>query len=538
MSFALETVVGSSLVLAVGLALLLVVRRQSAASRHWLLAAALMCAVLQPVLNRVMPAWTISPQWITMPRSSVADPAPAVSVSSVLAEAVTPVTPVAQSSLGLVDVLLVIWSIGVAAGVGALLVGVVWLLWLGRRSSTAGANWLTCACEMRAAIGLRREVRVRITPHPALLVTWGIVHPVILLPADADTWPDDRVRLVLAHELAHVVRRDWLVQFTAECARAINWFNPLFWIACARLRRESEQACDDTVLDLGIDPAAYASHLVVLARAFSLHGRTWLPAPSIARPSTLERRVRAMLNPQVVRRPMSLVRRMTVVAVLLAATMPIAIAASQTRATVTGKITDPSGLPLPDATVRAVAVAGGAAIETKTDSTGAFQLSDVPLGEYMFSTRYPGFSSQRQRIRISGDYSVALRAQVGKLSETVTVKHGDPVMPDKPALALPGAPPCGSTSVGGNLKPPRKLRNVSPHYRQAWVGAGVEGNVLLEARIGTDGRVRSVEVVSPSNAELEDEAMAAVSQWEFSPTYLNCEAVEVRMFVTVSFKAE
>ena len=235
---------------------------------------------------------------------------------------------------------------------------------------------------------------------------------------------------------------------------------------------------------------------------------------------------------------MSLVRRMTVMAVLLAATMPIAIAASQTRATVTGTITDPSGLPLPDATVRAVAVAGGATIEAKTDSTGAFQLSDVPLGEYMFSTRYPGFSSQRQRIRISGDYSVALRAQVGKLSETVTVKHGDPVVPDKPALAMPRVPPCGSTSVGGNLKPPRKLRNVSPHYRQAWAGAGVEGNVLLEARIGTDGRVRSVEVVSPSNAELEDEAMAAVSQWEFSPTYLNCEAVEVRMFVTVSFKAE
>lgn len=72
----------------------------------------------------------------------------------------------------------------------------------------------------------------------------------------------------------------------------------------------------------------------------------------------------------------------------------------------------------------------------------------------------------------------------------------------------------------------------------AWVGAGVQGNVLLEARIGTDGRVRSVEIVSPSNAELEDEALDAVSQWEFSPTYLNCEAVEVRMFVTVAFTAE
>jgi len=38
--------------------------------------------------------------------------------------------------------------------------------------------------------------------------------------------------------------------------------------------------------------------------------------------------------------------------------------------------------------------------------------------------------------------------------------------------------------------------------------------------------------------ELEDEAIAAVSQWEFSPTYLNCEPIEVRMYVTVSFKVE
>ena len=39
-------------------------------------------------------------------------------------------------------------------------------------------------------------------------------------------------------------------------------------------------------------------------------------------------------------------------------------------------------------------------------------------------------------------------------------------------------------------------------------------------------------MVSPVNADLEDEAIAAVSQWEFSPTYLNCEPIEVRMFVT------
>ncbi len=77
-----------------------------------------------------------------------------------------------------------------------------------------------------------------------------------------------------------------------------------------------------------------------------------------------------------------------------------------------------------------------------------------------------------------------------------------------------------------------KLRDVRPRYSQAWADANVEGSVLMSARIGTDGKVQAVEVVSPGNVELEDEAIAAVSQWEFSPTYLNCEPIEVRMYVT------
>ena len=126
--------------------------------------------------------------------------------------------------------------------------------------------------------------------------------------------------------------------------RAINWFNPLFWMACARLRQESEHASDDIVLDLGIARTSYASHLVDLARAFSAHGRTWLPAPSIARPSTLERRVRAMLNPQTDRRPQSMVRRLAVALVLIALALPIASRVAGSRAP-SGTVTDPSGLP-------------------------------------------------------------------------------------------------------------------------------------------------------------------------------------------------
>jgi hypothetical protein len=53
-----------------------------------------------------------------------------------------------------------------------------------------------------------------------------------------------------------------------------------------------------------------------------------------------------------------------------------------------------------------------------------------------------------------------------------------------------------------------------------------------------NGRVCEVEVVSPVNAELEEEAIAAVSRWEFTPTWLNGQPVDVRRFVSVSFSAE
>jgi TonB family protein len=131
------------------------------------------------------------------------------------------------------------------------------------------------------------------------------------------------------------------------------------------------------------------------------------------------------------------------------------------------------------------------------------------------------------------------------LRETVTVRGGagsannsEPAGIPAVTRPMPPAPPCRDVAVGGNLKPPMKLRQVGPRYKQTLIDANVEGSVLLQAIIGTDGKVRNVEVVSPGNADLEDAAMAAVSQWEFSPTYLNCGAVEVRMFVTVNFSID
>ena len=67
---------------------------------------------------------------------------------------------------------------------------------------------------------------------------------------------------------------------------------------------------------------------------------------------------------------------------------------------------------------------------------------------------------------------------------------------------------------------------------------GVDGHINLEAGIGTDGSVTEVRVVKSDRPELEAPAIAAVSQWQFTQTLLNCVPVEVKMKVDVDFRSE
>jgi len=534
----MEFVFRSSIILLAGLAAGRVLHRRPAALRHWLMSAAVLLAAVQPIVTALMtpilPAVNFQrAELIVFESPDALDAVSAVDAPATRQTGV--VTAVATLNWTLIAQR--VWISGLAAGFAILVVGVLWLRWLGAHGRPAGGLWQREADALRARLGVVRPVRLIVTDHPALLVTWGVIAPVILLPSDADTWPVDRIRHVAAHELAHLLRRDWLIQFLTEIARAINWFNPLFWIACARLRRDSEHACDDIVLDLGFRGTSYASHLLDLARCFSVHGRTWLPAPSIARPSTLERRVRAMLNPQVDRRPISNQRRVAIAAVLLAFTLPIAVA-TQAGAP-SGTVTDPMGRALTDAIVRLVPTEGGQPIDTRTDGSGSFQFATVAPGDYMMSVRHPGFSSKRHRVTLTGGaVTFNLQVQVGTLRETVTVGAGTGEVRATRGVqtaTAPAAPSC-SASDGGQIRPPMKLRDVRPRYKQEWIAAGLEGSILMQATIGKDGRIRGLDVLSPVNAELEDEALAAVSGWEFSPTYLNCEPIEVQMFVTVAFK--
>ncbi|HYI29403.1 MAG TPA: M56 family metallopeptidase, partial [Bradyrhizobium sp.] len=350
MSVFLDVLVRSSLVLGLGLLAAAALRRQPAAMRHWLLAAAIGFAAVQPVFALFLPSWQMPSVW-SQEKSLPAAPATSAAETEMSFESVAPLPRPTQQTADWRRIAIAVWMAGSAVALAVIALAMGWLGRLRSRASAAGTEWDAALASVQRRIGVHRRVDIAITRHPAMLVTWGALRPAILLPADADTWTTDRKELVVAHEIAHLVRHDWLIQVLAETARAIYWFNPLFWIACARLRHESECASDDIVLETGIAGTSYASHLVDLARTFSVHGQTWLPAPSIARPSTLERRVRAMLNPRMNRRPISAAARFALAAVVFAISLPIA-AASQGTGSPSGMLRDPQGRVLPGATVR------------------------------------------------------------------------------------------------------------------------------------------------------------------------------------------
>ena len=91
--------------------------------------------------------------------------------------------------------------------------------------------------------------------------------------------------------------------------------------------------------------------------------------------------------------------------------------------------------------------------------------------------------------------------------------------------------------VGGDVKEPKKIKDVKPVYPEAAKAAGIQGIVILETIIGTDGSVNEAKVLRPV-PELDKAALDAVMQWKYTPTLLNGKPVEVVMTVTVTFSLQ
>jgi TonB family protein len=551
----LVATIKASVIVVAALAATRVMRRRSAALRHSVLAAAVACAATMPLLGLIIPSWDVdlgigpavaaatatSDTRRTASSASLADGNETQTVIAFEGPNGNPARPSGANAFVLV------WIAGLAAGLGLLIVGVCRLRWLESRSRRVVAGpWARIAEDVARRHGLARPPILLESDRPALLVTWGVRRPRIILPAAARTWTDDRIRVVLAHEIAHVLRRDWLLQTAAEAVRCVYWFNPFLWIACAQMRQESEQACDDTVLQAGIDGRTYAGHLLEIARVFRRHRAAWVPAAAIAYRSSLERRVCAMLNSRVDRKPVTPLTALAVIATLVSITIPIAglSVLAQTRfATLSGTATDETGAVLVNAILALSNVRTQAKYQVRTDQSGAFEFVGLPAGDYTFDARIPGFEPLTEDVSIGVGESlhknVALKIET--VQETIAVT-ADRERPDASTqgsrVASARAPrprPCPNPAVGGCIGPPLKVKDVRPVYPPALRESATRGVVSIEGQIGTDGRMKDMRVISSPHPAFERAALDAVGEWEFTPTTLNGRVVDTRINVNVSF---
>ena len=299
----IAAMIKSAIVLALAAGVASLMKRQSAAVRHTVWTAGLIGAMAIPLATLTLPSW----------QASFADP-----VIALLQKTTDSVGLLRQAAIG-------IWIAGAAAGILLLVYSAGRLAWVAIGAEPIeDARWAALADEVRRNLGIRRPVRLLQNQSVPFLGTWGIVVPRVLLPRDAESWPDDRIRMVLAHELAHIQRHDWVVQVLADAARAIYWFNPIFWLASSRLRRESEHACDDAVVRLGAAGTRYAEELLAMTRALRSDHRSQGPILAMAQPSHLEQRLVALLNPSLNRLAATPWAVLVVAAVAIALTLPLA----------------------------------------------------------------------------------------------------------------------------------------------------------------------------------------------------------------------
>lgn len=141
-----------------------------------------------------------------------------------------------------------------------------------RRRCVADPATLALLKACKAEMGVRaplRMVEMERLGSPAL---FGVARPVLLLPlgAIADLGPA-RLRHVFLHELAHLRRRDIAVNWLMTALQALHWFNPLVWIAFARMRTDRELACDALALSCARsgEPADYGRTFVHLLEQYS-----------------------------------------------------------------------------------------------------------------------------------------------------------------------------------------------------------------------------------------------------------------------------
>ncbi len=167
---------------------------------------------------------------------------------------------------GALLVIVLAWAIGVFTMTLRLIGG--WMLT--RRLATRAAIAVSPSIDAAArAIAGRLQIRraVAVLESRAVVVPTlvGWLKPVVLLPAAALAGlSPDQLRAILAHELAHVRRHDYLVNLLQSMVETLLFYHPATWWVSAQIRAEREHCCDDVAVEVCGDRLVYASALAEL----------------------------------------------------------------------------------------------------------------------------------------------------------------------------------------------------------------------------------------------------------------------------------
>ncbi len=297
-------------VLAVALLTLPLLKGAEAATRHAVLFGALTMLLLVPVVSSVLPTWQLSDA-TESPAVTLPTPAPEQQSQQITVEIGPNHAPRVEivsgtiyeiidefvSSVSAALLFFSIWCLGCILFFLKFAAGLMKIkkMLASSRKVLDGAK-SSLLDELKNRIVIDKKIHLLENDAVCVPVTFGLIRPVIVLPKEHGRWTQERMRLVLLHELAHIKRRDWAKQIVAQIAGIFHWFNPLYWLAYRKFRLEREHAADDFVLQTGAKSSTYATHLLEIARALNNGPKPLVAAVAMAKKSQLEGRLLAILD--------------------------------------------------------------------------------------------------------------------------------------------------------------------------------------------------------------------------------------------------
>ena len=554
MSFVLSVIAKASVILLGAALLSILLRRASSSTRHALWVLAIAGAVLLPFAAAFVPQLELPllPEVSTSVRLlPVTAQATMVSVERGLKPSTT------YSGETLPRVLAVGWVLGFALFLVRVLMGTFAVRRLAKAAHTeADGTWRELVTQLSRSLSITKPVKLLLSDAQVSPMTWGIRRHTILLPSSARLWSDDRRRLVLAHELAHVKRNDGMVQMFVQVACSMYWFNPFVWYAAHRIHIERERACDDQVLNLGAVAEDYADHLVDIVRGLRVRQSLTFAAVSMAQPSQLETRLVAILDSRARRRTLS----KAAIALLCVFMGLLTISIAQIGVT--------AAVPLPPVLMAAAKLvppapeakpAPAPPQRTRIGDAGTITNSAV-VPPQVIESAPPIYTDEGLAARIEG--TVTLEADVdidGKVTILRVVKglgyglderaigaalgwkfvpavqNGAPVKAITQIDVDFKLPPDAPLRMGPGMTPPTIITRVEPQYTDEARELHYKGTVVVHAVINEDGSVKIGEVVQGLDHGLTESATKALEQWKFRPGMKNGKPVPVALNIEVNF---